>query len=81
MEVWSCVPRVPWNVFCCLVCKNIADTTDFWWDDDFEKKTLVQIFIPTTPWEGGINNKVPEKSVGEQNMIFRTHKNRTKSKR
>ena len=34
MEVWSCVPRVPWNVFCCLVCKNIADTADFWWDDD-----------------------------------------------
>ena len=28
MEVWSCVPRVPWNVFCCLVCKNIVDTAD-----------------------------------------------------
>ena len=34
MEVWSCVPRVPWNVFCCLVCKNIADTADFRVDDD-----------------------------------------------
>ena len=34
MEVWSCVPRVPWNVFCCLVCKNIDDTADFWVDDD-----------------------------------------------
>ena len=34
MEVWYCVPRVPWNVFCCLVCKNIADTADFKRDDD-----------------------------------------------
>ena len=24
-EVRPCVPRVPWNVFHCLVCKNIAD--------------------------------------------------------
>ena len=34
MEVWSCVPRVPWNVFCCLVCKSIADTADSRWEDD-----------------------------------------------
>ena len=34
MEVWSCVPRVPWNIFCCLVGKNIADTADFRGDDD-----------------------------------------------
>ena len=31
MEIWSCVPRVPWNFVCCLVCKNIADTADFCW--------------------------------------------------
>ena len=29
MEVRSCVPRVPWNAFCCLVCKNLADTAYF----------------------------------------------------
>ena len=29
MEVWSCVPRVTWNVFCFLVCESIADTADF----------------------------------------------------
>ena len=34
MGVWSRVPRVPWNAFCCLVCENIADTADFRMDDD-----------------------------------------------
>ena len=34
MGVRSCVPRVPWNVSCCLVCKNIDDTADFRLDDD-----------------------------------------------
>ena len=34
MEVRACVPRVRWNVFCCLECKNITDTADFRVDDD-----------------------------------------------
>ena len=34
MEVRSCVPRVPWNVFCCLECKNMTNTAGFWVDDD-----------------------------------------------
>ena len=29
IEVWSCVLRVTWNVVCCSICKNIADTADF----------------------------------------------------
>ena len=29
MVVRSCFLRVPRNVFCCLVCKNIAVTADF----------------------------------------------------
>ena len=37
MEVWSCVPRVFLNVFCCLVCKNMDDTADFRVDDDCDK--------------------------------------------
>ena len=35
-------------------------------------------------WEGGIKNGVIEKLVGElklQNMIFKAHKNKAKSKR
>ena len=39
---------------------------------------------PTPFWEGGIKNEVIEKSLRElklQNMNFRTHKNKTKSKR
>ena len=46
-------------------------------------KILVQIFYPTPPWEGGIKNEVIEKLVGGlklQNMNFRTHTNKTKSK-
>ena len=34
MEVWSCVPRVPWQVLCCLVCESIADTADFRREDN-----------------------------------------------
>ena len=34
MEVWSCVPSVPLNVFCCLECKNMTNTAGFWVDDD-----------------------------------------------
>ena len=47
------------------------------------EKIWVQIFNPTHPGEGGIKNEVIEKLVGElklQNMIFRTYKNKTKSK-
>ena len=29
MEVRSCVPRVPWKGFSCLVCKSMANTADF----------------------------------------------------
>ena len=46
-------------------------------------KISVQIFKPTPPGEGGIKNEVIEKSLRElklQNMNFRTHKNKTKSK-
>ena len=42
------------------------------------------MFNPTPPGEGGMKNEVIKKSIGElklQNMIFRTHKNKTKSKR
>ena len=29
-DLWApLVSRVPWNVFCCSVCKNIANTADF----------------------------------------------------
>ena len=28
MEVRSCVPRVPWNVFCGLVCIHITNTAN-----------------------------------------------------
>ena len=34
MEVSSCVNRVPWNVFCCLECKNMTDTAGFQVEDD-----------------------------------------------
>ena len=48
------------------------------------EKIWVQIFNPPPPGEGGIKNEVIEKPLGElklQNMYFRTHKNKTKSKR
>ena len=47
-------------------------------------KIWVQLFYPYPPWEGGIKNGVIEKVVGElklQNMIFKAHKNKAKSKR
>ena len=47
------------------------------------EKDWVQMFNPTPPGEGGMKNEVIEKSIGElklQNMIFRTYKNKTKSK-
>ena len=34
MEVRSCVPRVPWNVFGCLEYKIITNAADFRVDDD-----------------------------------------------
>ena len=34
MEVRSCVPRVPWNVLCCLECNNMTDTAGFQVEDD-----------------------------------------------
>ena len=47
-------------------------------------KILVQIFNPTPTGDGGIKMKSLKNRFGElklQNMIFRTHKNKTKSKR
>ena len=44
-------------------------------------KILAQIFHPTPFGEGGIKNMVIEESIRDfklQNMIFRTHKNKTK---
>ena len=34
MGVRCIVPRVPLNVFCCLVCESIAKTADFMKEDD-----------------------------------------------
>ena len=34
MEVRSCVPRVPWNVLCCLGSKNMTDTAGFQVEDE-----------------------------------------------
>ena len=34
MDVWSYVPRVPWNVLCCLECNNMTDTAGFQVDYD-----------------------------------------------
>ena len=48
------------------------------------EKIWAQILNPTPPGKGGIKNEVIEKLVGElklQNMIFRTHNNKTKFKR
>ena len=34
MEVRSGDPRVPWNVLCCLECKNMTDTVCFQMEED-----------------------------------------------
>ena len=54
-----------------------------YWKQKFWKKIELK-FLTLPPGEKGIKNEVIEKLVGElklQNMIFRTHNNKTKSQK
>ena len=56
MEVWSCVPRVPWNVFCCLICESITDKADFRREDNCPPPPPVINCFVNTPCLLGLKN-------------------------